>query len=183
MYKRDDRITVIIQKGKRRIVTKAPLSQLDRLVFVINRQFTNAPNTTQIASGAGHSGAAGSNAAIKSPYTRQQQSVGAEGTAVNKDGRKNGRHRGPLYPQSHLRTERRGKEVVVVINEQIVKLAKRLQNASATQIASGAGTYSAGGTNAAIESRGTRQQHAVGADGKAINKWGSKRKSGKHRRG
>lgn len=181
MGKKSDQITVIIQKGKRRIVTKAPLSHLDRLVFVINRQFTNAPNTTQIASGAGRSGAAGSNAAIKSPYTRQQQSVGAGGTAVNKDGRKNGRGRGPLYP--HARSKHhRGKEVVVVINEQIVKLAKGMQNASATQVASGAGTYSAGGTNAAIESRGTRQQHAVGGGGKAINKRGGKKRSGNRRR-
>lgn len=79
MAKQKDRITVIIQKGKQRIVTRTPLAGISRLVFVINNQYTNAANTTQIASGAGRSSAAGSNAAIASPYTRQQESVGAGG--------------------------------------------------------------------------------------------------------
>lgn len=83
MAKQKDRITVIIQKGKQRIVTRTPLAGISRLVFVINNQYTNAANTTQIASGAGRSSAAGSNAAIASPYTRQQESVGAGGTAAN----------------------------------------------------------------------------------------------------
>ncbi|WP_228745438.1 hypothetical protein [Paenibacillus sp. S150] len=50
--KRQDRITVIIQKGARRIITRTPLAGVARLVFVINNQYTNAANTTQIASGA-----------------------------------------------------------------------------------------------------------------------------------
>ncbi len=97
MAKQKDRIVVIIQKGKRRIVTRTPLAGFGRLVFVINNQYTNAANTTQIASGAGRSSAGGSNSAIESPYTRQQQAVGggAGGHAVNRaaSGRKQARRR------------------------------------------------------------------------------------------
>lgn len=176
-YKRD-RIVVIIQKGKRRIITRTPLHGVNRLVFVINNQYTNAPNTTQIASGAGRSSASGNNAAIASPYTRQQQSVGAGGDATNLGG--GGYKRGKakpllLYPYR--------KEVVVVINTQTVKLPKRSQNASATQVASGGGTFSTGGTNSAIESPGTRQQQAVGggSGGHATNKGTTKRRHLKQR--
>ncbi|WP_286891913.1 hypothetical protein [Thermobacillus sp.] len=63
-----------------------------------------------------------------------------------------------------------------MINEQIVKMPPRSRNASATQVASGAGIFGAGGTNAAISSPGTRQQHAVGGGGTAINKLLRKRK-------
>lgn len=84
MRNRADRITVIIEKNKQRIVAKAPLGSLDRLVVVINRQFTNAPNTTQIASGAGSYSAGGTNAAIESRGTRQQHAVGGGGKAINK---------------------------------------------------------------------------------------------------
>ena len=55
-----------------------------KIVIVINNQITFAPNTTQIASGAGQNSAAGSNAAIDSSNTRQQQTVGAGGEAINK---------------------------------------------------------------------------------------------------
>ena len=40
-----------------------------KVVIVINNQITFAPNTTQIASGAGRNSAAGSNAAIDSSNT------------------------------------------------------------------------------------------------------------------
>ncbi|SDI03576.1 hypothetical protein [Alteribacillus bidgolensis] len=50
-----------------------------RVTAVINNQFTDSPNTTQIASGAGKSSAAGNNAALNSSNTEQQQSVGAQG--------------------------------------------------------------------------------------------------------
>ncbi len=173
MKKKKDQITIIIEKAKKRITAKAPLSGINRVVFVINRQFTNAPNTTQISSGAGRSSAAGNNAAINSPNTRQQQSVGAGGIAKNK-GLKG---RSSLYNPSANRRGY-GKEVVIIINDQIVKLSKRHMNASATQVTSGGGTYSTGGTNSAIESSGTKQQHAVGggAGGIALNKWTSNRK-------
>lgn len=69
-----------------------------------------------------------------------------------------------------------GKEVVVIINDQIVKFPKNQRNASATQVTSGAGTFSTGGTNAAIESTGTKQQHAVGGGGSASNKFANKRR-------
>lgn len=171
MAKHNDRLTIMIEKGRQRMVASAPISGIDKFVFIINRQFTNAPNTTQISSGAGRSSAAGSNAAIRSPHTRQQQSVGAGGTAKNKGGSE----RRFTYAAPRGRTKRTGKEAVIVINDQIVKLPRGRRNASATQVASGAGTYSIGGTNAAIESPGTKQQQTVGAGGTASNKWGKKR--------
>jgi hypothetical protein len=182
MARQQDRFAITIQLGNKRMVAKAPLKSIQRLVFIFNRQFTNAPNTTQIASGAGHSGAAGSNAAIRSPRTRQQQSIGSGGTARNVDGSgKAAFRRLRAQTGSRPRHRRRGKEVVVVINEQIVKMPPRSRNASATQVASGAGTFGAGGTNAAISSPGTRQQHAVGGGGTAINKWLRKRKPNKRK--
>ncbi|WP_150269966.1 hypothetical protein [Paenibacillus tepidiphilus] len=166
MVKRKDQIVVIIQKGKRRIVTRTPLAGVDRLVFVINNQYTNAANTTQIASGAGRSSAGGSNAAIASPYTRQQQSVGAGGKW-----RRGGRQPFPL-----LHTV--PKEVVVVINNQTVKLRAGSQSSSATQVGSGGGTYSTSGTNSTINSPFSRQQQAVGggAGGHALNRDTRKRR-------
>lgn len=194
--KQTDLVTVIIQKGKRRIITKAPLSGIDRIVCVINRQFTNAPNTTQISSGAGRSSAAGNNAAISSPYTQQQQSVGAGGKAINTDAKgtpknnkkwaptkKSGRLKSVYTPHAPVMTHYNHKEVVIVINDQIVKLSKRDGNAAATQVASGAGTYSTGGTNAAIESKGTKQQHAVGGGGTAKNSFTQKQQARKKSRG
>ncbi|QJC54195.1 hypothetical protein HGI30_04280 [Paenibacillus albicereus] len=160
-------VTVIIEKDRRRIVAKAPLGGIDRIVCVINRQYTNAPNTTQIASGAGRSSASGSNAAIDSPWTRQQESVGAGGTARNV-GLKGGRG-GSSRPLLRVPG---GKELVIVINDQVVKLAKGTPSSSATQIASGAGRSSTGGTNSAIGSPGTWQQDAVGGGGKAVNRPG-----------
>lgn len=174
---KSDRLTIIIEKGKKRIITQSPIHGIDRLVFVINHQFTNAPNTTQLASGAGRSSAAGSNAAIKSPHSQQQQSVGAGGKAKNKllKGAK-----GTFHDRRNLsEIRRKGKEIIVVINDQIVKLPKHAKNASATQVASGAGKYSTSGTNSAIESPGTKQQHAVGGNGKASNTLVSKRKKKK----
>jgi len=178
--KRGDRLTVIVEKRGKRIITRTPLHGVDRLVFVVNHQFTNAPNTTQLASGAGGSSAAGSNAAIKSPHTQQQQSVGAGGTAKNiwAPEKHNKMHRGSWvhskYGHRHHAHRAHRKEVIIVLNDQIVKLPKNAANASATQVASGAGRYSTSGTNSAIESPGTRQQHAVGGDGKAINRLSKK---------
>lgn len=188
MKRKRDHVVIIVQKGNRRFKASAPLHDGGRVVLVVNSQYTNAPNTTQIASGAGRGSASGSNAAIASPYTRQQQSSGADGTAVNKSapgGRK--RHaptgrlhglRGSAGPKhaalaSTLLPSAPRKEIVIVINDQIVKLPRNRQG-SATQIASGGGRYSAGGTNAAIESRSTRQQQAVGGgpSGRAINRAG-----------
>ncbi|AIQ32952.1 hypothetical protein P40081_36240 [Paenibacillus sp. FSL P4-0081] len=190
MAKQKDRITVIIQKGKQRIVTRTPLAGISRLVFVINNQYTNAANTTQIASGAGRSSAAGSNAAIASPYTRQQESVGAGGTAANIGsrgskgnkgckGQRGRRHHAPLiHPHGW------GKEIVIVVNNQTVKLPGGSRSSSATQVGSGSGTYSSGGTNAAIESPGSKQQQAVGggAGGLASNRAAARRRQGGRRR-
>jgi len=159
-------ISIIIKKGKRKIIIKSPSSGKSKFVLVINNQFTNAPNTTQIASGAGKSSAAGNNAAINSPNTNQQQSVGAGGTAKNIGikGRDSKLHN-KSNKQHHSR------EVHIIINNQIAKRPKGV-NSSATQVASGSGKYSTAGTNSAIESSNTKQQHAVGG-GKgslAINK-------------
>ncbi|WP_342437589.1 hypothetical protein NSS79_32590 [Paenibacillus sp. FSL L8-0436] len=84
---------------------------------------------------------------IASPYTRQQQSVGAGGDAANlgSKGRNGGKHPLPLICPP-------GKEIVVVINNQTVKLPKGSMSSSATQVGSGGGTYSTGGTNSAIDS-------------------------------
>jgi hypothetical protein len=65
---------------------------------------------------------------------------------------------------------------VIVINNQIVADTSEFQEddtaASATQVASGAGFYSTGGTNSAIESSNTKQQHGVGGGtrARALNK-------------
>jgi hypothetical protein len=177
MKKKAERLTVIIETGKKRMVARTPLTGLRRLVFVVNRQFTNAPNTTQISSGAGRSSAGGNNAAINSPYTKQQQSVGAGGTAKNKVVKGiNGWRNGGALP-SGIGVSR--KEVVIVVNDQVVKLPKGSKNASATQVTSGGGVYSTGGTNSAIESAGTKQQHAVGGGGVALNKWINNKKNRK----
>lgn len=58
-------------------------------------------------------------------------------------------------------------KIVIIINNQINKGEKQ---SSATQIASGSGIDSTGGTNSAIGSSNTKQQHAVGGGGRAINK-------------
>lgn len=168
-----EHLTITVEKGQQRFSVTSPLGGVGRFVFVVNDQFTNAPNTTQIASGAGKSSAAGNNAAIKSPHTYQQQSVGAGGIAKNL-GLKDPQDQDHFskHHSKHGKHRKHQKEVVFVINKQVVKLPKGSKNASATQIASGAGKYSTGGTNSAIESRGTRQQHAVGggSGSKAINK-------------
>ena len=171
MSRRKNSFEIILRIGNRRLAAKVPLRSVGRLVFIVNRQFTNSPNTTQIASGAGHSGAAGSNAAIRSPRTRQQQSVGSAGTARNLDAGGDFNRRGSGARAADRRRNRRnGKEIIVVINEQIAKMPNRGMNASATQVASGAGAFGASGTNAAIGSPGTRQQHAVGGGGTAVNR-------------
>jgi hypothetical protein len=134
-------------------------------VVVINNQFTNAPNTTQIASGAGGNSAAGNNAAIDSSNTLQQQSVGAKGRARNL-GMKG--HQSEPHDKHGKLTD--NEEITIVINNQINRTGKN--TSSATQVASGGGTDSTGGTNAAIQSSNTKQQHAVGGDksGRALNK-------------
>lgn len=146
MSSRKDQLMVILKKGKQRLIAKTPLPGVSRVIVVVNRQYTNAPSTTQIASGAGHSSAAGSNAAIRSPYVRQQQSVGAGGKAFNKDG-KGGLMGGRWSSRNHRDTRgllQRGKEVVIVVNDQVVKLPRGQQTAGATQVASGGGRYSTG---------------------------------------
>ncbi|MGG3280644.1 hypothetical protein [Paenibacillus solani] len=174
---KQEHLTITVEKGQQRFTVKSPLGGIGRFVIVVNDQFTNAPNTTQIASGAGKNSAAGSNAAIQSPHTYQQQSVGAGGIAKNlrlKDSKDHfSKHRSAKHHSKHGgKHKKHQKEVVFVINKQVVELPKGSKNASATQIASGAGKSSTGGTNSAIESRGTRQQHAVGggSGSKAINK-------------
>ncbi|AWB46457.1 hypothetical protein DCC85_21315 [Paenibacillus sp. CAA11] len=164
-----NRLLVIMEKGRKRIITQTPLKGIGKITVVVNHQFTNAPNTTQIASGAGRSSAAGNNAAIDSPDTRQQQSVGAGGEAINKG------ICGPSSSRGHSkkkqrRKKRRGKEITIVLNHQKVKLPPNSPEAAATQVASGSGLSSTAGTNSAIDSPRTRQQHAVGGGGVARNK-------------
>jgi hypothetical protein len=174
-----EELVIVVKKPGSRIVSRVPLKGFNRVVFVYNRQFTNAPNTTQIASGAGKSSAAGSNAAIGSKNTWQQESVGAGGKASNKGdlpGRSSGKH-----GHGGKHGSKREKEAVIVVNDQVVKLAKGSRQSSATQVACGGGRHSAGGTNAAIESKGTRQQQAVGggSGGVGANKLAGKSKKGR----
>lgn len=183
MKKSGDWLTVIVEKAGQKLTAKAPLGKLDRLVVVMNRQFTNAPNTTQIASGAGRSSASGSNAAIRSPYTKQQESIGAGGKARNIGGT-GAKGKPARLLAAGGRGRCYGKEAVIVLNEQIVRTPRNSRNASATQIASGAGSYSSSGTNSAIESPGTKQQQAVGGGtgASAVNKGAARSKAKPHTR-
>lgn len=70
-------------KMAKNVLSLNPHYLLNEVIVIINNQFTNAPNTTQIASGAGGNSASGNNAAIDSSNTLQQQSVGASGKAKN----------------------------------------------------------------------------------------------------
>ncbi|WP_078381348.1 hypothetical protein [Sutcliffiella halmapala] len=139
-----------------------PVVEGARIVIVINNQYTNAPNTTQIASGAGRSSAAGSNAAIDSSNTQQQQSVGGDGKAENE-----GMKGKQIQPATKHKCD--DADIVLVLNNQINESGAEAQSSS-TQVASGAGTYSAAGTNAALESANTKQQHAVAGGKKAVGK-------------
>ncbi|MED1203101.1 hypothetical protein [Heyndrickxia acidicola] len=159
----DQTITLRIVKEDGREVTVGNLADKPKIVIVINNQFTSAPNTTQIASGAGRNSAAGNNAAIDSSNTEQQQGVGANGKASNTgmSGDQVERHKTEKEHSEH------DEEMVIVISNQINTTPT--EQASATQVASGGGNDSAAGTNAAIESSNTKQQHAVGGDGRAEN--------------
>jgi hypothetical protein len=60
----------VVIDGKRTSI-RYPMPKKLKIVIFMNNQFSNAANTTQIASGAGQSGAAGNNAAIDSSNTQQ----------------------------------------------------------------------------------------------------------------
>jgi hypothetical protein len=134
-----------------------------RFVIVINNQFTNSTNATQLASGAGRSSAAGNNAAIAASNTLQQQAVGAKGEA-NNTGQEGTQTEPHVTPGGDGGFEEEG---VAVLNNQKHKSTNT--QGAVTQVASGGGVYSAAGTNAAIESSNTKQQHAVGGDAAAAN--------------
>jgi hypothetical protein len=159
----DEKIIFTIDHGGKIVTTESPISAIKKIVIIINNQITSSPNTTQIASGSGRNSAAGNNAAIDSSNTLQQQSVGAQGRAKN-IGMKGDQS------EPHVKHEewKDGEELCIIINNQINETPGE---SSATQVASGSGTDSAGGTNAAIQSSNTKQQHAVGGDhsGFAIN--------------
>lgn len=80
----NEKITFRFVKKNGQEINLGNLDDKRKIVIVINNQITFAPNTTQIASGAGQNSAAGSNAAIDSSNTRQQETVGAGGEAINK---------------------------------------------------------------------------------------------------
>jgi hypothetical protein len=156
-------ITFRLVKEDGQDINIGPVTDKPKIVIVINNQFTSAPNTTQIASGAGRNSAAGNNAAIDSSNTEQQQSVGAEGEATN-TGMGGEQIEGHEKDKEHMEQD---VEFVLVINNQVNVTST--EQASATQVASGGGDDSAAGTNAAIESSNTKQQHAVGGGGEAEN--------------
>jgi hypothetical protein len=159
----DEKIIFTIDHGGKIVTTESPISAIKKIVIVINNQITSSPNTTQIASGSGRNSAAGNNAAIDSSNTLQQQGVGAQGHAKN-----NGMKGDQIEPHAKHEEWKDGEELVIIINNQIHEAAGE---SSATQVASGGGTDSTGGTNAAIQSSNTKQQHAVGGDqsGFALN--------------
>ncbi len=160
----DGKITTHIDNDGTRIIADTPFLRKKKIVIIINNQFTISPNTTQIASGAGKNSAAGNNAAIDSLNTQQQQSVGAQGTAKNLGMKGN-----QSEPHDKHGAWTDDEELTIIINNQI---NETVGESSATQVASGSGNDSAGGTNAAIQSSNTKQQHAVGGDssGRALNR-------------
>ena len=159
-----EKIIITMDKDGKQTTTETSIAGKRSIVIVINNQFTSSPNTTQIASGAGRNSASGSNAAIDSSNTQQQQSVGAQGKAKNL-----GMKGSQTEPHEKLNDCHDDEDVTIVINNQVNTTSG---TSSATQVASGARTDSAGGTNAAIASSNTKQQHAVGGDrsGRAVNR-------------
>ncbi|HBI05013.1 MAG TPA: hypothetical protein DDY49_13405 [Paenibacillaceae bacterium] len=167
MPNKEEKLIVSVESEGRRTTAEYPVPEKLRIVIIINNQITNVPNTTQIASGAGYNSAAGNNAALDSSNTLQQQSVGGAGVA------KNFGLGGPqIEPHVSQEKKKDGEEIVIVINNQINQSQPPEETvspeppepqvtASATQVASGAGHDSAGGTNAAIGSSNTKQQFSV----------------------
>ncbi|MEH6891929.1 hypothetical protein V7024_20030 [Bacillus sp. JJ864] len=158
----NEKVAVSVEIDGKKTTIKQPVHEKMKIVVVINNQFTNAPNTTQIASGAGRSSAAGNNAALDSSNTEQQESVGAEGKAKNEG--MQGKQREPHEKDKKCCVDN---EIVIVLNNQIHltddnNTSETESTSSATQVASGGGTYSASGTNSAIESSNTKQQFSVG---------------------
>lgn len=156
----NEKVAISVEIDGKKTKVERPVDEKMKIVVVINNQFTNAPNTTQIASGAGRSSAAGNNAALDSSNTEQQESVGAEGTAKNE-----GMEGKQLEPHEKDKQCCDDNEIVIVLNNQIHLTHEKSETesaSSATQVASGGGTYSASGTNSAIESSNTKQQFSVG---------------------
>ncbi len=156
----DEKIIIKMERDGKEIASESLVSGKKKITIIINNQFTFAPNTTQIASGAGRNSAAGNNAAIDSSNTEQQQSVGAQGRAKN-FGMK-GNQSEPHDIQGEWNAD---EELTIIINNQVNETSGE---SSATQVASGGGIDSAGGTNAAIQSSNTKQQHAVGGGNSAL---------------
>jgi hypothetical protein len=159
-------VTVTVKAKGIRTRIRYPLRKKLKIILIINNQFTNAANATQIASGAGRSSAAGSNAAVASSNTEQQQSVGAGGTATNAG--MAGTQTEPHRPRKlrgrrkHRNGRRRKKKNILIILNNQVNETREDSVSAATQIASGGKSFGASGTNSAIESANTKQQHGVG---------------------
>nr|WP_274648794.1 hypothetical protein [Paenibacillus humicola] len=175
-------VTVTVRAKGIRTRIRRPLRKGLKIILIVNNQFTDAANSTQIASGAGKSSASGSNAAIASSNTGQQHSVGAGGTASNtgmegtqskhkgRGKRRRRKHRSRLRHSSRHkhsgrskrggRRSRKKEDLVIVLNNKVHEANG--DTTAATQLASGGKDYSAGGTNAAIESSNTKQQQGVG---------------------
>jgi hypothetical protein len=156
----DEKIIITMKSDGKETISESPVSEKKKIVIIINNQFTIAPNTTQIASGAGRNSAAGNNAALDSSNTEQQQSVGSQGKARN-FGMK-GNQSEPHAIDGEWNAE---EELTIVINNQVNETS---EESSATQVASGSNIDSAGGSNAAIQSSNTKQQHAVSGDNSAL---------------
>ncbi|MGG2065931.1 hypothetical protein [Bacillus sp. S14(2024)] len=105
------------QDGQKTIVEQSIHEKL-KVVIVINNQFTNTSNTTQLASGAGRSSAEGN-----------AKNEGMEGTQYE--------------PHENHKTCCEEEEIIIILNNQINCAGENDSNSSATQVASGGGTNSA----------------------------------------
>lgn len=181
MANSEEKLILSVESEGRTTTAEYPRPEKLRIVIIINNQITNVPNTTQIASGAGYNSAAGNNAALDSSNTLQQQSVGGAGVAKNSG-------LGGEQVEPHITQEKtqNGEEIVIVINNQINQSqlpdesANQMEpepqvTASATQVASGSGNDSAGGTNAAIGSSNTKQQFSVAGSENSVAKNSTKK--------
>lgn len=160
--RKKEKLTLRVVLDSKKTTIRYPMPKKLKITVVMNNQFSNAANVTQIANGAGRSGAAGNNAAVASSNTQQQQSVGAEGEAGNSG-------MGREQTERHIKHRKRKdeEEIVIVVNNQMNVSEQSSTPTAATQVASGGGTFSASGTNASIESSNTKQQHAVGGSKEA----------------
>lgn len=105
-----------VEQDRQQTIVEHSIHEKLKVVIVINNQFTNTPNTTQLASGAGRSSAEG-----------KAKNEGMEGTQYEP------------YENHKTCCE---EEIIIILNNQINCAGENDSNSSATQVASGGGTNS-----------------------------------------